>query len=194
VHKVHIHIQRKWSWNNSTSLDQNRLVAASGAPDCPVPWLEHFANWPLSSFLGARPLKITGLSGVPPDCSVSSQSKGRLRQQLTVRLRPQSTALEVKRQSHRTVWCATGLCRAPKGQKSSTVNRSKPQRSANVALIGHWTVECPVHHRIVRCAHRQSSHSMAGWGYKYPPTTTIQAIQASLSHPGFRGTKTWARI
>jgi hypothetical protein len=47
----------------------NRLAAASGSSDCPVctekclvPWLEHSANWPLSGFLSARPLKITGLS------------------------------------------------------------------------------------------------------------------------------------
>jgi hypothetical protein len=30
---------------------------------CSVPWLEHLANWLLSGFISARPLKITGLSG-----------------------------------------------------------------------------------------------------------------------------------
>jgi hypothetical protein len=37
-------------------------------------------------------------------------------------------------------------------KKLSTVNRSKPQRSADVAGTGQWTVPCPVHHRIVCCA------------------------------------------
>jgi hypothetical protein len=48
----------------------NRFGGASGAPDCPVctgqcpvPWLEHSANWPLSGFLSAHPLKIIGLYG-----------------------------------------------------------------------------------------------------------------------------------
>jgi hypothetical protein len=41
----------------------NRLAAPSGAPDSPVRWLEHSANWLLSGFLSARPLKIIGQSG-----------------------------------------------------------------------------------------------------------------------------------
>ena len=63
----------------------NRLAAASGARDCPmcttqylVPWLEDSANWLLSGFLGARLLKIIGLSGGPS------------MQRSTVGLRPQS--------------------------------------------------------------------------------------------------------
>jgi hypothetical protein len=44
-----------------------------------VPRLEPFANWPLSSFLSARPLKIIGLSDVPPDCSEKQRSNGQLR-------------------------------------------------------------------------------------------------------------------
>jgi hypothetical protein len=40
---------------------------------------EHLANWPLSGFLGARPLKFIGLSGVPPDCPVRQRSNSQLR-------------------------------------------------------------------------------------------------------------------
>jgi hypothetical protein len=40
-------------------------------------------NWPLSGFRRATPLKITGLSGVPPDSPVSQWSNGQLRQRST---------------------------------------------------------------------------------------------------------------
>jgi hypothetical protein len=48
---------------------------------------------------------------------------------------------EVKSQScevrtHRTVRCVTGLSDAAKGQRTSTVNLSKPQRAADVARTG----------------------------------------------------------
>jgi hypothetical protein len=41
--------------------------------------LEHLANWLLSSFLSARPLKIITLSGEPLDCPMRQQSNGQLR-------------------------------------------------------------------------------------------------------------------
>jgi hypothetical protein len=50
-----------------------------------------------------------------------------------------------------------GLSGAARGQKTSKVKSSKPQRSADMALTGQWIVPCPVHHRTVRCAHRQKS-------------------------------------
>jgi hypothetical protein len=49
-----------------------------------------------------------------------------------------------KVRTHRTVRCATRLSGATRGQRTSTINRSKPQRSANVARTGQWTVPCPV--------------------------------------------------
>jgi hypothetical protein len=108
-------------------LEQNRLAAASGAPDCPmcteqcpVPWLEHSGNRPLSGILGTRPLNITGLSGVPPDCPMSPRCNGRLRQWSTAGPRLQSPAPEVRRQSAMTG--CTGLSGAPKGQKSPNSN------------------------------------------------------------------------
>jgi hypothetical protein len=95
---------------------------------------------------------VTGLSGEPTeqrstlptvDCN-----------QLCCSLKRQKVRDSLRCQVARTVWCATGLSGAPKGQTTSTVNSSKPQRSADVALTGQWTVECPLHHRIVRCTQR----------------------------------------
>jgi hypothetical protein len=71
VYKVHIHT-KKMTLGQIYKNGANRLAAASGARDCPmcttqylVPWLEDSANWLLSGFLGARLLKIIGLSGGP---------------------------------------------------------------------------------------------------------------------------------
>jgi hypothetical protein len=44
-----------------------------------VPQVATLANWPLSGFLKATPLKFTRMSGVPPDCLVSQWSNGQLR-------------------------------------------------------------------------------------------------------------------
>jgi hypothetical protein len=44
-----------------------------------VPRLEHLANWSLSGFPRAHPLKFIGLSSVPPDYLVRQQSNGQLR-------------------------------------------------------------------------------------------------------------------
>jgi hypothetical protein len=123
-------------------------------------------NWPLLGFLGARSLKITRLSGVPPDCLVNPRCNGRLHQRSTTGLHPQSEASEVRSQkivcddrSHQIFRCATGLSGAAKEQTTSTLNHSKPQRSADVAHTGLWTVMCSMHHRTVWCAHRQRSQS-----------------------------------
>jgi hypothetical protein len=72
--------KEKYLGGNSTTLEQNRFAPAYGAPDYPVPRLEHSVNWPLSGILSAPQLKITGLSGMPSDCPMNPQSNGRLRQ------------------------------------------------------------------------------------------------------------------
>jgi hypothetical protein len=142
-------------WGILQSLEHTRFGVASGAPDtvrcpvctghCPLPRLEHLVNWPLSGFLRAIPLKFTGLSGEPPDYPVSQRSN--------VQLRPTVSIAEVRSQSAKSEHI--GLSGAARGHKTSMVNSSKPQRTADVALSGQWTVQCPVHHRTVRCAHRQ---------------------------------------
>jgi hypothetical protein len=59
VHKVHIHIQRKWPWDNSTSLEHNRLAIASGTPDCPA----RYSQWHtgLSGALAGALSELTAL-------------------------------------------------------------------------------------------------------------------------------------
>jgi hypothetical protein len=44
----------------------------------PVPRLEHLANWPLSGFLSANPLKFIGLSGETTE-QRSTSPNGQLR-------------------------------------------------------------------------------------------------------------------
>jgi hypothetical protein len=167
VHKVHINIQRN-DLGNSTWLEQNRSGAAYGAPDI-VRCASNTVRCPGWStprtgrsrvFLRARPLKFIGLSGAPPDCPVIQWSNGQLSPTVdyaTARAvcstRSQKTFCDDR--SYQTIRCATGLFGATRRQKTSTIKTSKPQRSADVALTGRWTMQCPVHHRTVRCAHRQ---------------------------------------
>ena len=61
------------------SLEYTRFGAANDAPGTVRSQAEHLANWPLSGFLGAHPLKFIGLSGAPPDCPVRQQRNDQLR-------------------------------------------------------------------------------------------------------------------
>jgi hypothetical protein len=108
---------------------------------CPVPRLESSTNWPLSGFLRARPLKFVGLSGAPSDYPMRQHSNSQLRpivDCVTTRAvcstRSQKTICDDR--LHRTVWCATEQSNTARGQNTSTVNRSKPQWLADVALTG----------------------------------------------------------
>jgi hypothetical protein len=76
----------------------------------------------------------------------------------------------------------TGLSGAARGQRTSTVNRSKPQWSTDVAGIRQWKVSCPVHHRTVRCAHRQQSQTTDRKWLK----TINTPNHLHSSHPSFR--------
>jgi hypothetical protein len=73
-----------------------------------------------------------------PDCPVSQQSNGNLRQRSTAK--DEQCASEVRAEKlERTghVRCTTGLSGAATGQRTPTVNRSKPQRVADVACTEH---------------------------------------------------------
>jgi hypothetical protein len=101
---------------------------------CPVPSPRHLANWPLSGFPRATPLKTAGLSGEPT-------VNGQLRPTVDCADGGTVNSAEVRSQkckvrAHRTVRCATRLSGAARGQRTSTVNRSKLQRSADVARTG----------------------------------------------------------
>jgi hypothetical protein len=108
--------------------------------------LEHLTNWPLSSFLKARPLKFIGQSSAPPDCPVSQRATVNFAQRSTARAvcstRSQKTAYNVR--LHQTIPCANRLSGSVRRQKTSMVNISKPQRSADVALTRQWIMQCPV--------------------------------------------------
>jgi hypothetical protein len=95
-----------------------------------------------------------------PDCSANQRRNGQMCPMVDCGEQWTMDNTEVRSQNckvktHRTVRCATGLPGAARGQTTSMVNCSKPQRSADMARIGQWTVSCPVHHRTVRCDHRQ---------------------------------------
>jgi hypothetical protein len=96
---------------------------------------EHLPNWPLSGFSGTRSAKIhqivrcaLDMYGEPTEQRSDAptvdcvNSKKRTVQKSEVRVA----------KSERT-----GLSGAARRQKTSTVNRSKPQRSAGVAGTGH---------------------------------------------------------
>jgi hypothetical protein len=113
-------------------MEQNRFAPTCGTLDslqCPG-WRAP-PNWPLSGKHSAPRLKITGLSGVSPDCPVSPRATIDF---ANVRLPPQSEALEGQRQS--VMSGCTGLSDVPQGKTNSTVNCSQPQRSADVASTG----------------------------------------------------------
>jgi hypothetical protein len=147
-----MNIQRRRVKGILQSLEHTRIGVASGAPDtvwCPSQSTSRTGR----SRVFSEPLRYNS-----PDCQVchwtiwwANRAKvnfanGRLQYSLTVRSQSQSVKSE-----------CTRLSGAGRRQKTSTVNSSKPQRSADVALTGQWIVECLVHHRTVQCAHRQQS-------------------------------------
>jgi hypothetical protein len=136
VHKVHINIQRKEKTLGefySVGAKQN-CCSLWRTGHYPVPRLDPFANWPLSGFLRARPLKFIGLSGVPPDYSVRQRSNGQLRPTVDCADCGAVCSTEVRSQSATSGY--TGLSGAARGQTTSTVNRFKLQRSADMAPTG----------------------------------------------------------
>jgi hypothetical protein len=135
----------------------------------PVPRLETSVNWSLSGFLSAHPLKIIGLSGVPPDCPVRQRSNGQLRPMVdcadyravyNTKVRSQSakskhTGLSV---CHRTVRC----CKRTKDFNGQQLQTQRTWHSPD----SEWC--------SVRCTTGLSSVPIdsngwnSGWGYKYP--------------------------
>jgi hypothetical protein len=108
-------------------------VLWSGAPDCPVCHRtvsgaqdRTESNKPLSSFSRRTPLKITGLSGVPPDCSVCQRSNGYFAQRSTAKAPDASNSAwqgqSAELEAHRKV---NSACPVPHEDKASNV-RSAP--------------------------------------------------------------------
>jgi hypothetical protein len=133
---------------------------------------EHIANWSLSVFLSARPLKFIGLSGAPPDCPVRQWSNRQIRQR--------STAEQSDRQkSQDSLRCQIAAdCPMPREDRILQWSIA-PNPNGRLTWHSPDSEQCSV-----RCTTGlagvpiDSNGWNSGWSYKYPPTTTIQAIQA----------------
>jgi hypothetical protein len=74
------------------------------------------------------------------------------------------------------VRCGTGLSGAPRCQSSNGRNRQNP--NGWLAWLVHRTVSGGAPDCLVRPSTATLSDGcFGGWGYKYPPATTIQGIQ-----------------
>jgi hypothetical protein len=101
-------------------------------------------------------------------CPVSQQRNSYLH--ATVDCKSEQWAVKSQSSNVRTtghVRCATGLSGVARRQRTSTVNRSKPQWAANVARTGHWTVPC-----LVRTG-------LSG----VPSTTTARIVVGAINTP-----------
>jgi hypothetical protein len=123
--KFNINIQRKRLEGILQSLEHTRISAASSAPD--TVWCPSQAPRELAS------LDFSQRSSAIIHRTVRCDNGA------TVNFAQRSTVLTAKQKSdckvrtHRTVRCATEQSGAARGQKTSTVNTSKPQWSADVA-------------------------------------------------------------
>jgi hypothetical protein len=95
-------------------------------------------------------------------CTPDMSGEPTKQRQLGTNGRLQKGTMQVRSQSRKSehtghVRCATRLSGATTRQRVPTVNRSKPQLACRRGT--HQTVNsvCPVHHRTVRCAHRQQT-------------------------------------
>jgi hypothetical protein len=123
---------------------------------CPVHQAEFHSNNSLSGFFWTCSAIIHRTVRCAPDMSGEPTEQwlpganGRLQKRTVVN----SVRQKSKRRSHRTIWCIYRT----RFQWSS---RSKPQWACWRGT--HRTVNsvCPVHHRTVRCAHRQQKQPTA---------------------------------
>jgi hypothetical protein len=121
----------------------------------------------------------TGLSGVPAEQRL--QRNGRLQRtpakalQCAYSLCRVRAAPEGAPDSEQCLFGAAPDCPVPQAVRAPTV---ETVRTLTVGWRGWRTRQCPV---------RQSTAALpnncfGGWGYKYPPTTTIQGIQVFRLH------------
>jgi hypothetical protein len=83
---------------------------------------------------------------------------------------------------HQTIWW-------PSCQK---LQRSEP--NGLVTWLAHRTVsggapDCPVRHTIEAFTNGQ----LGGWGYKYPPTTTLQCIQVFSHQTSYKSSRLYSK-
>jgi hypothetical protein len=87
-----------------------------------------------------------------------------------------------RQKAHRTV-------RWPRCQK---LQRSQP--NVLVTWLAHWTVsggapDCPVRHTTEAF----TNGHFGGWGYKYPPTTTLQCMQVFSHQTSYKSSRLHSR-
>jgi hypothetical protein len=131
VHKVQHKPTKKVSWGTLQSLEQKKIGATSGAPDTVRCTGQSTSRTGHSWVFFSKLIRYNS-----PDCPVShrtvwcangatvSFANGLLQYNLTVRSQSQSAKSE-----------HTGLSGAARGQRTSRINSSKPQRLADVARI-----------------------------------------------------------
>jgi hypothetical protein len=146
VHKVQHKPRKKLSWgiNKVWSKDfkwccQRRTGQCPVCTGhCPVPQAEHHSNMPLSGFFMGRSAIIHRTVRYAPDMSGEPTEQQSVRATVDCKSE-QCTDRSQSRKSKRTghVRCATGLSGATTRQRTSMVNRSKPQRAADVTRTEH---------------------------------------------------------
>jgi hypothetical protein len=150
-----------------------------GAPGRITPNCSASGFWKLLSAIIHRTVRCsTGLSGVPAGATASAPMVVCKSEQCGLRAQSQSRRQKAYRMvnsdcpvHHRTV-------RWPNCQK---LQRSNP--NGWVTWLAHWTVfggapDCPMR----PLTGEFPNDHFGGWGYKYPPTTTLQGIQVFSQH------------
>jgi hypothetical protein len=116
-------------------------------------------NWPLSGFSRRTPLKITGLSGAPPDCPVHHRSNGYPAQRST--LQRLQCVVEGRAEvrgapdNEQDLSGAAPDCPVPLEDKASN-GQMLQNPNGWVMWLAHQTVsggapDCPVHPSIAAC-------------------------------------------
>jgi hypothetical protein len=188
VHNKPIQSQKKGFKIKEQSIPKAALVSRTGLSGVPPDSVRctREIDSKLASLgnLGGRSAIIhqtvrcnTGLSGVPAEQRLL-RANGRLQRTLNA-LQCASGRAEVRAGARRRTGQSIGPVRWP---KLSELQQSEP--NGLVTWLAHRTVsggapDCPVRHTIEAF----SNGHFGGWGYKYPPTTTLQGIQAfTASH------------
>jgi hypothetical protein len=146
----------------------------SGALGSSTPNLPPSGIWGGRSTIIHRTVRCSiRLSGVPSGATVVCNAAGNS-EQCTCARRSQSRRQKAHRTVNRTCPVHHRSVRWPRCQK---LQRSEP--NGLVTWLAHRTVsggapDCPVCHTTEAL----TNGHFGGWGYKYPPTTTLQCIQA----------------
>jgi hypothetical protein len=137
-----------------------------------VSWLEHLANWLLSGFLSAYPLKFIGLSGVPPDCTMRQWINDQLHPMVDCADCGAVCSTEVRSQPAKSEY--TGLSGVPPDCLMPQEDRrlqllTAPNPNGRLTWHSPDTEQCSV-----RCTTGLSgvlidnNDRNSGWDYKYP--------------------------